>query len=152
MNVLVRLLVLLAIFSGLTLGGCSGGTPTAQNPTGPIDDSGLLKQVGSAAEFETSLKSGLTTIGTNTAFDSGANASPDAFTTTYTQEQNVDEFDVVKYDGDHIYIAPQRGYDKCCFALAAADAPPADIVATPDPSGLRSIRVMATDPVTARAA
>jgi hypothetical protein len=153
MNILARALVPLVIFSSLMLAGCGGGgSSPASDPPDPVDVSGLLKPVGSAAAFEASLKAGLSTIGTTTAADSEAAASADGFTTTYTQEENVDEFDVVKYDGEHLYIAPQRGDDKCCFALAAADAPPGDIVAAPEPSGQRSIRVLATDPGTARAA
>lgn len=36
-----------------------------------------------------------------------------AFTTTYTLETNVDEYDVVKYNGSQLFIAPSRGMD-CC--------------------------------------
>ena len=36
-----------------------------------------------------------------------------AFTTTYTLEANVDEYDVVKYNGSQLFIAPSRGMD-CC--------------------------------------
>lgn len=151
MDIFLRRLILLAIASGLALGGCGGGTPTSQNPPDPIDTSGLLRQVSTNDEFEASLKAGLTSIGTISAFDSAAGASRENFTTTYTLEQNVDEFDVVKYDGDHMYIAPQRGYYGCCFILAAEDALPADDIAAPAPSVQRSIRVMETDPDTATA-
>ena len=39
-----------------------------------------------------------------------------AFTTTYTLEANVDEYDVVKYNGSQLFIAPSRGMD-CCFVF-----------------------------------
>ena len=40
-----------------------------------------------------------------------------SFTTTYTLENNVDEYDFVKYDGDRLFVAPTRGLD-CCFVFA----------------------------------
>lgn len=146
----LRRLIMLTMGSSLVLGACGGGTP-ARNVPDPIDRSGMLRQVSNANELEMSLKAGLTTIGTITPEYTAANTNQDNFTTTYTQEQDVDEYDVVKYDGDHLYIAPQRGYYGCCFILLAEDAPPEDDVAEPDPPVQRSIRVMETDPDSASA-
>ena len=39
-----------------------------------------------------------------------------SFTTTYTLETNVDEYDVVKYNGSQLFIAPSRGMD-CCVVF-----------------------------------
>ena len=81
----------------------------------------------------------------------------DSFTTTYTLEKNIDEHDFVKYDGEHLFIAPSYSlYDECCFIepiamfddaievgeeFAVADEPIQPII--PE---LRSIKILATDP------
>jgi uncharacterized secreted protein with C-terminal beta-propeller domain len=83
----------------------------------------------------------------------------DSFTTTYTLEKNIDEHDFVKYDGQHLFIAPSYSmYDDCCFAFgepvalfddaievgeepAVVDEPMQPII--PE---LRSIKIMSTDP------
>lgn len=46
--------------------------------------------------------------------DAGAGTASVGYSTTYTLENNVDEYDVVKYNGEHIFIAPSRGMT-CCF-------------------------------------
>jgi len=70
------------------------------------------------------------------------------FTATYNLEAGVDEHDYVKYDGEHIFIAPSRSMG-CCFiledqtvaenALSAEDASLAD-------GETRTIRILATSP------
>ena len=53
------------------------------------------------------------------ATDSGDGGSPTetvSFTGTYTLEAKVDEYDVVKYNGERLFIAPTRGMD-CCFVF-----------------------------------
>lgn len=83
----------------------------------------------------------------------GAPAESEAFTTTYTQEASIDEHDVVKYDGRHLYIAPSRGMD-CCFlfepelALVVDDS---DLIPPPPESTDRAVRILATDPEVAEA-
>jgi len=91
-------------------------------------------------------------VGESTASDSvsGGTASV-GFTTTYTLETNVDEYDIVKYNGEHIFIAPSRGMT-CCFefddtvevlgdqALSSADG-----MEQEDEFPVRGIRVLATD-------
>lgn len=118
--------------------------------TGPVTDepdAGLLRKVSTASELESSLKSGFTTIRNSqdvelAIADATAAASPDNFTGTYTQEENVDELDAVRYDGNHLYVAPRR-YFGCCFLLAEA-ANDGAIGTGNDPQ--RSIRILATDP------
>lgn len=91
------------------------------------------------------------------AMDSATtDSSGESFTTTYTLEKTIDEHDFVKYDGEHLFIAPSYSmYDDCCFIFepiafddaievsevgAVADEPMQPIV--PE---LRSIKIMATD-------
>lgn len=51
------------------------------------------------------------------AGDSAVRSEAVSFTTTYTLENNVDEYDFVKYDGDRLFVAPTRGLG-CCFVFA----------------------------------
>lgn len=128
----------------LALAGCEGDVKFDFR-TEP--DAGDLKPVASAAELENSIKAGFTTIRgatTTLALAAGVpqdNAAVGDFTGTYTQEQNVDEFDAVRYDGDHLYVAPRR-YLNCCFILEDADG----AVDTGNDPG-DSIRILATNPV-----
>ena len=133
-------------FIFLLLAGCgsSSDSGSTTNPNGPV---GLLSPVTDAAVFEASLKSALTAMSSDLqlavadGIASGAAASG-SFTGTYTQEANVDEFDAVRYDGSHLYVAPRR-YFNCCFILAAASDDGATSTGN-DPQ--RSIRILATDP------
>lgn len=146
----LRFLVFATLVSLLALAACGGSSSSSTGPEDPV--AGLLKKVSSPAELEASIKSGLTAVvpapsGDALASD-GAAPSPEAnFTGTYTQEQNVDEFDAVRYDGEHLYIAPRRFFD-CCFALPEAQADGAFNSGTPAQA---SIRILATDPATASA-
>jgi len=133
----------------LVLAGC-GGSSNSLSPDGPEPEAGLLRKVSGASELETSLKSGFTTIRSTESFEDAILAlagAADNFTGTYTQEKNVDEFDAVRYDGEHLYIAPRR-YFGCCYILAEAAADGA-IGTGSDPE--RSIRILATDPATGSA-
>ena len=76
-----------------------------------------------------------------------AAAAAGNFTGTYTQELEVDELDAVRYDGEHLFVAPRR-YHHCCFILAASGAPAVDLPPEPE----RSIRIFATDPANVGAA
>ena len=127
----------------LVLAAC-GSSSNNSSPDDP--DAGMLRKVTNAAELETSLKAGLTALRNTQEVDlaiadATAAASGDNFTGTYTQEQNVDEFDAVRYDGEHLYVAPRR-YFGCCYILAEADD--GAIGTGNDPQ--RSIRILATDP------
>ena len=142
---------LLGAFLGtvfLLLAGCgsSSGPGSPDNPPN-VQPVGLLSPITDAAAFEASLKSALTGMSSEVqlavadGIASGAAASG-SFTGTYTQEVNVDEFDAVRYDGSHLYVAPRR-YFNCCFVLAAA----ADDGATSTGEAPeRSIRILATAP------
>lgn len=70
-----------------------------------------------------------------------------SFTTTYTLEASVDEHDVVKYDGDHLFIAPSRSMD-CCFVMEDFSRVANDgVEEDPDSpnEAERGIRILSTD-------
>ena len=143
--------LLTAIFTGLvllTLAGCGSSSSSGDQPDPQPQPVGLLSTVTDAAAFEASLKSGLTQMSTveQLAFADAAAAAPGNFTGTYTQELNVDELDAVRYDGEHLFVAPRR-YFHCCFIQADVLAAPNDPVIAPE----RSIRILATDPANADA-
>ncbi len=137
-----------ALFACLTLSiAACGGSSVDTNPEEPL--AGLLRTVTDPADLETSIKSGFTTMRTAEEIDLAATATPadGNFTGTYTQEKNVDEFDAVRYDGSHLYVAPRR-YLHCCYILA--DAAQDGSVGTTNPPE-RSIRILATDPASGSA-
>ena len=131
----------------LLTAGCGGGGSSAPvvDPDQPI--LGALKPVADAAELEAAIKAAFTTINSSNAAESplAASAAGDAgsgnFTGTYTQEANVDEFDAVRYDGSHLYIAPRR-YLPCCYLAGVAD----DGASNTGQPANASIRILATDP------
>ena len=135
--------ILLASFS-LMIAGCGGGSTGGVAPVPPLE--GLLKQVNDPAELEQSIKSGFSAMLTQQevadAQVAQAAAASGNFTGTYTQEARVDEFDAVRYDGSHLYVAPRRYY-RCCFF--APDAPGTG--SFPE----RSIRILETDPASGSA-
>ena len=115
MNTNRRLLYLAA---SLMLAGCGGG----QSDGGSIEPppppaSGMLRKVSSGAELERSLKASLQAtvaagVPTVVVGEGGVVSLPPslsgdgAVSNTYTSEAGVDEFDYVRYDGAHLYIAP----------------------------------------------
>ena len=131
--------IVLASFSLIVAACGGGGSADVFGPVPPVQ--GLLKPVSDPAELEQSIKSGLSVMQSQqqVADAQGATAAAVSgnFTGTYTQEARVDEFDAVRYDGSHLYVAPRRYY-YCCFL--AADA--AGTSTPPD----RSIRILETDP------
>ncbi len=138
-----------SLLSLLALAGC--GSSDGSSDRGPGEpEAGLLKEVASAAELETALKTSFTTINQPQeqeelfalADDAMASAPSGNFTGTYTQEENVDEFDAVRYDGEHLYAAPRRFFH-CCFL--AEDRFDDGSVNTGKPAQ-SSIRILATDP------
>jgi len=130
----------------LALAGC--GSSSSPGGDGPDDPAvGLLSEVTDTAAFEASIKSGLTAMSSAEQLGlAGAAAADSNFTGTYTQEANVDEFDAVRYDGSHLYVAPRR-YFNCCFLFAGAEDNAADLRTEPE----RSIRILATDPASGSA-
>jgi hypothetical protein len=138
------LLILVSLPVLAASGGCSSSS------SGPGDpDAGLLQKVSSPGELEASIKTALTTVTPLTPLASdvlaAAGAAPEPagnFTGTYTQEKNVDEFDAVRYDGEHLYIAPRRSFD-CCFAFPE---PLIDSLTDVGSPPVPSIRILETDP------
>ncbi len=146
----LRAHVILPLISLLALAACGGSSSSTTGPEPPV--AGLLKRVSDPAELESSIKAGLTTVTPPPAGDAlaigGTAPEPSGnFTGTYTQETNVDEFDAVRYDGEHLYVAPRRFFN-CCFGLPEAQADGAGNTGTP---AAASIRILATDPTSASA-
>ena len=141
---MTRLTTILFALVLLAMAGCGSGSssnggndPTVQGLLGPVSDQAAL---------ETSLKAGLTQMASTEQLAAAADAEAFAatggnYTGTYTQELNVDELDAVRYDGEHLFVAPRRYFD-CCFILEDTGAP----VIEPPPVPERSIRILATDP------
>jgi hypothetical protein len=123
----------------LTTAGCSSSGSSSEEIPEP-QPVGLLSAVTDVAAFETSIKSGLTKMSTAEQRKVAGVAADANFTGTYTQELNVDEIDAVRYDGEHLFVAPRR-YFHCCFRLADAQAASDDPGVVPK----RSIRILATD-------
>jgi hypothetical protein len=134
---------LTTILSGLVLlaiAGC-GSSGSGSNNTPDPQPVGLLSPVTDLAAFEASIKDGLSKMSSAEQLTLAGAAQDANFTGTYTQELNVDELDAVRYDGEHLFVAPRR-YFHCCFILANAQEPVGD----PAPAPERSIRILATDP------
>ena len=158
-------------------GGGGGSTATSPDPApGPdLAPTGLLIPVQSNSELLATVQRGFTnTLNNNIArteelamtAPTEQDSSESSYTTTYTLENNVDEHDAVKYDGEHLFIAPSRSMD-CCFivddivmmAEAEEDIEQSDAVpeSQPEPQpepqeSDRSIRILETDPENAGAA
>ena len=131
------------IFSGLVLlaiAGC-GSSGSDSNNTPDPQPVGLLSSVTDPAAFEASIKDGLSQMSSAEQLAAAGAVQDNNFTGTYTQDLNVDELDAVRYDGEHLFIAPRR-YFHCCFILTDAQEPAGDPVPAPE----RSIRILATDP------
>lgn len=141
-----QLSVALLTCSLLMIAAC-GSSSVGTEPEQPV--AGMLRNVTDPADLERSIKSGFTTMRTAEELDMAASAiaADGNFTGTYTQEEKVDEFDAVRYDGSHLYVAPRR-YLHCCYILADA-AQDGAVGTTTDP--VRSIRILATDPASGAA-
>lgn len=136
---------LTAILPGLVLLAMAGcGSGPASNDDTPEPPVGLLSKVTDTAAFEISIKDGLMAMTSPEVLANAAAAGDANFTGTYTQELNVDELDAVRYDGEHLFVAPRR-YVHCCFILDSAATAP-DV-----PPPTQSIRILATDPANASA-
>ena len=142
---MTRITSILCGLACLALAGCGSSSNTTEDiPEPPIQ--GLLGPVSSPAELENSLKAGLTQLSSTAQLEVAADAaaftaSGGNYTGTYTQDINVDELDAVRYDGEHLFVAPRR-YFHCCFLRETDGAP----VIEPPPKLERSIRILATDP------
>lgn len=132
-----RTTVVLLGLTLLTLTGCGSGSGSDNPPDSR--EVGLLSRVSDAAAFEASIKNSLTAMTSSDVLALAGAAQSTDYTGTYTQEYEVDELDAVRYDGEHLFVAPQR-YFQCCYLLADAQAAPD----APPPTA--SIRILATDP------
>lgn len=132
--------------------GGGGDSETASNNALPDDvapsNTSQLARFSSDEELATYLKSGLTAMasdagyypapGVDDAFTGGENTSggqnsPAQFSTTNLQESGVDEADIVKTDGRHLYMISGTSQE---YFLPAVD------VFAPGPSVESTIRVM----------
>ena len=147
----------LTIIALAMLASCGGGGGSnASQPPITVDPSepyltGLWIRSDDDGEGLVSYAAKLTQIGATRSGTWGvvleaapvADASSSGFSTTYTLESNVDEYDIVKYNGSTLAIAPTRS--GCCFIaepLAAPDSLP------PLPGELQKpqIELFLTDP------
>lgn len=161
------------VVAAVGLSACGGGSSgNGGSPTEPSQNAGLLKAVADEQELMAAMRSAYTqrtskqeftttgpqpTATPDNAVDNAGGEAADGgggnFTGTYTVERDVDEMDVVKYDGDHLYIVPTL-QNRCCFAFATggdALAEDAAILPPQQASGEAAIRIMATDPSSATA-
>ena len=143
-------------------GGGGGGStntppPTVITPPAPTEPTGLWVNSETEGEAEGSgladYTAKLTQIGMTRSATGGpvfeaapvADASSDGggFSTTYSLEADVDEYDIVKYNGSTLAIAPSRS--GCCFVVEpriASDALPPP----PGGEGETEIALYRTDP------
>lgn len=132
-------------------GSSDSGGGSSSPPPPPPTAQGALKPAATADEFEAALKSAFTTVTSpSTSTDLLGVSAPAAnaagnFSSTYTQDVNVDEFDAVRYDGEHLYVAPRR-YVNCCF-LTGTNAG-----SNPAAQPVDSIRILSADSTAATAA
>ena len=153
--------VLLSSTMFLMVVGCGGGggssspqTPVVVDPPEP-DPTGLWVRSDDDGEGLVSYAAKLTQIGATRSATGGAvaeaapaaDASSGGFSSTYTLEASVDEYDIVKYNGSTLAIAPTRS--GCCFiaepVAAEAALPP------PGESPLPRIELFLTDPTSGTA-
>ena len=123
----------------LALAGC-GSSSNSADPPDP-NQRGMLSVVTDVAAFEASIKAGLTSMSSDEQLAVAGTAADGNFTGTYTQEANVDEIDTVRYDGNHLFVAPRRFFN-CCFVSGNAVPENDDPATVPE----RSVRILATDP------
>ncbi len=134
---MIRLLPgILLVSASWMITACGGGSTVDFDTDPPVQ--GLLKQVNDPLELEQSIKAGFSAMRSPQAVaDAQAAVASGNFTGTYTQEARVDEFDAVRYDGSHLYVAPRRFFH-CCYLAADATG----TSSTPE----SSIRILETDP------
>ena len=144
-------------FMGLLVTGCggggsNGGVTLPVIPPVTVERPGLLVAVSSDSQLLESIRTGFKTklaenaqprvLAATSADAESSSGGGGSYTTTYTLEASVDEHDYVKYDGNHLYIAPTRGL-ACCFILEDdAESTASADEASPLPSDAgRSLRI-----------
>lgn len=137
--------------------GCGGGGGGTASPTAPSvtpapeePASGLWitsSEGGGLAAYQQKLT---TVVGTE-RYAASADSAPapeggaSGYSTTYTLEPATDEYDIVKYDGSTLAIAPSRS--GCCFILDDTAMPASDAAISPEsPPPDAEIRLFRTDP------
>ncbi len=137
---------LLSIFlAGLTLTGCGGSGSDKTDTQEPSAVTGMLRPVRSADELESLLKASLSdemAIGMTNDVVALSAAATASFSGTYTVENGVDEFDVARYDGTHLFVAPPSGVSGSNAAIRilrtnAATGDATEIAAVPVPDTQR---------------
>ena len=141
----------------IVLSSCGGGgsVMNSVDPPSPSQVPGLLISVETEEQLLESIRTGFKmALAKNTLSRalteslSGDSQVSGGYTTTYTLEASVDEHDYVKYDGNHLFIAPTRGLD-CCFRVNEAISAELASLELTAPEDLRAIRIMSTDPAVA---
>lgn len=146
---------------------CGGGSQESSSVTEPavttLPQTGLLIPFQTDAELlssvQISLKRELAAVQQRQLLsaevglsDTDAGSNGGGFTTTYSQETSVDEHDVIKYDGNRLFIAPTRSLS-CCFIVddAIPEGALADAVADEalQDTSVPAIRIMTTTPESA---
>lgn len=149
------------IFLCASLVACGGSGGGSSKAVDTEQSNSLLRAVSSEAEFVTRFKASYTqsnrsdqNLAAPQASEEGAAAndgSSGGYSSTYTLENNVDEFDVLKYDGEFLYIVPTL-QQTCCFISQGNQAFASDaLVAPQDPQNSASIRILSTNPNAATA-
>lgn len=150
-------IAMICFASALALTSCGGGGEGSDNAalapvagTPPEDPPTGLWITSAPGEGLLAYQSKLTQISSQRMF-----AAPDAapasegagadFSTTYTLESDIDEHDIVKYDGSVLAVAPSRS--ACCYLLDdSPTARPDDISPVqPEPTA-SAVRLFTTDP------
>ncbi len=158
--------VLLFLILSTSIVACGGGSSSQNKPAPPLPpdpappkellisttvDSNFVAAFAQAMQSANTAQR-LRTTDAILASDSSSSAeasTSNSFTTTYTQETSVDEHDIVKYDGQYLYIAPSNQNSGCCYVvedgIANASADVAMFAPIPESDSERTIRIVATD-------
>lgn len=157
---LLKLFCLIALITSCGSGGSSAPDLTPNKNLGPIaDPAGLLVPFKSDTALLTAIRNGFEVVARDNVERMASEPQPEdasvsdnastSFTTTYNLEASIDEHDAVKYDGNHLFIAPSRSMD-CCFIvddMAIEVASDTSLGTIPvSPSQDHSIRILSTDP------
>lgn len=145
------------LVSAIILSACGGGgggsstsPPVAVDPPAPKLLVGFDTEVEALEAFRSALGQATVTQEAIAAVDAPAKAGDaPSFSTTYTLEPEVDELDMVKYDGRLLYIAPSRSGGCCIEPLPVVDDVAVDAMVMPPPSASRALRVLLADAETA---
>jgi len=148
----------LLVFATLVLSACGGGggggasapPPVVVTPPAPKLLIGFDSEVEALEAFRSALGQATVTQEAIAAVDAPAKVGDQqSFSTTYTLEPEVDELDMVKYDGRLLYIAPSRSGGCCVEPLPAIADVAIDAMVMPPPPASRALRILLADADTA---